>query len=111
MIPVKLFNASGEDMDVPVSHSVSGPLTLFNTNELDSVHIAHDRPTTVWLSAEATGSGTANVQFQAEAVGAGLLLRTGINAIRDQKIGEVGDRERVRGVEGGAVHVGEKAPA
>ena len=70
MIPVKLFNSSGADLNIPVRHTVSGPLQLFNTEELDRVHIAHEQPTTIWLAAEASAAGTAHVQFRADTVGA-----------------------------------------
>lgn len=73
-VPVKLFNATGQAMHVGMEYQCAGPLELAGQQNLESIEVLPERPTTVWLTAKATGIGPVDVNVIVESTDPNLKL-------------------------------------
>lgn len=60
-VPVKLFNATTQPLEVSLGLQSSGPLSIAPRGELSKITVAPQQPQVVWLDVSATGLGLAEV--------------------------------------------------
>jgi len=81
-VPVKLFNATPQPLDVSLHLQSSGPLSIAPRGDMTKITVVPQQPQVVWLDVSATGLGLAEITVTGQAKSAELGELTHQQAIK-----------------------------